>query len=201
MAAAAVLRLQTIVSRETAATDSLVLTVGSFHAGTKNNVIPESAEILISMRSFDTAVRDRAIDAIRRIAQAESLAAGAHRAPTIDIYESFPAVVNDPAAAETTRAGLEARFGAASVFVPGAVTGSEDVGLLAAAAGAPCSFWLLGGADPSLFAASTSVDEVMQVVSRQPSNHSPDYAPVLQPTLANGVDALVSAATEWFDRG
>ena len=198
MAAAAVLRLQTIVSRETAATEPLVLTIGSIQAGTKNNVIPDTAELLISMRSFDPLVRDRAIAAIRRIAAGESIAAGAPREPSIEIYESFPPVINEPAAAERTRAALADQFGPASVVAPGAVTGSEDVGVLAAAAGAPCSFWILGGADPIPFAAASSVEEIMRIVGELPSNHSPFYAPVIQPTLDNGVAALVAAARGWF---
>ena len=198
MAASAVLRLQTIVSRETAATDSLVLTIGSLHAGTKNNVIPDTAEILISLRSFDTVVRDNAIAAIRRIAAGESVAAGAPREATVDVYESFPSVINDPAAAEHTRAALIDHFGRSAVLDPGPVTGSEDVGVLAAAAAAPCSFWLLGGADPALFSSATSAEEVARIVGRQPSNHSPHYAPVIQPTLTNGIAALVSSARRWF---
>jgi len=201
MAAAAVLRLQTIVSRETAATDSLVLTIGSFQAGTKNNVIPDSAELLISMRSFDAVVRDPAIAAIRRIAAGEALSAGAPREPEIEIYESFPSVFNDRDAAVRTHAALAGQFGAARVIVPGVVTGSEDVGMLASAAGAPCSFWLLGGADPALFAAATSVDEITRIVAEQPSNHSPNYAPVPEPTLTVGVAALVAAALGWFAGG
>lgn len=198
MAAAAVLRLQTIVSRETAAGDRLVVTIGSIHAGTKNNVIPDDAEILISMRSFDPHVREQALAAITRIAHAESAAAGAPREATVEHVESFPAVVNDPAAAERTRAALESQFGVGQVIAPGPVTGSEDVGILATAAGAPCSFWLLGGADPALFAGATSAADVPRLVAQLPSNHSPLYAPVIQPTLTHGVDALVTAATEWL---
>jgi hippurate hydrolase len=198
MAAAAVLRLQTVVSRETAGTDMLVLTIGSLHAGTKNNIIPDSAELLISMRSFDAGVRDRALAAIARIARGESIAAGAPQEATVEVYESFPAVTNDPAAAERTHAALAARFGAPRVIVPGAVTGSEDVGTLAIAAGAACSYWLLGGADPALFAAAGSAEEITRIVGTLPSNHSPFFAPVIQPTLDVGVAALVAAAREWL---
>lgn len=198
MVAAAVLRLQTIVSRETAATDSLVLTIGSLHAGTKNNVIPETAEILISMRSFDPTVRDHAIAAIERIAKGESFAAGAPREATVKVYESFPSVINDPRAATQTRDALIAHFGPHNVIAPGSVTGSEDVGMLADAAGALCSFWLLGGSDPRLFATATSVDEITRIVAQQPSNHSSSYAPVIEPTLTSGVDALVAAARGWL---
>ena len=198
MAAAAVLRLQTIVARETAATDSLVLTIGSLHSGTKNNVIPETAEMLISLRSFDPEVREEAIAAIHRIAAGESLAGGAPREALVDVYESFPSVINDEAAARRTRAALAVEFGEGAVIEPGAVTGSEDVGVLAAAAGSPCSFWLLGGSDPALFSAASSVEEITRIVAQQPSNHSPSYAPVIQPTLTVGVAALVAAARGWL---
>jgi hippurate hydrolase len=81
---------------------------------------------------------------------------------------------------------------------PGLVTGSEDVGLLATGGGAPCVFWLLGGADPAPFAAVRSVDEMARTVAEQPSNHSPFYAPVVEPTLRIGVAALVAAARTWL---
>ncbi|NRD26291.1 amidohydrolase [Frigoribacterium sp. VKM Ac-2836] len=198
LAAATVLRLQSVVSRETSAADRLVITVGSIHAGTKNNVIPDTAEILISMRSFDEHVRDRAIAAVTRIVEGEAAAAGAPQPPTVEHYESFPAVVNDPFAADRTRASLVRRFGEQRVISPGPVTGSEDVGILATAAGAPCSFWLLGGADPASFAEAQSPADLVRIVGGLPSNHSPLYAPVVDPTLSNGVDALVAAAREWL---
>lgn len=198
LAAATVLRLQTVVSRETSAAERLVVTVGSIRAGTKNNVIPDTAEILISMRSFDEHVRERALAAVTRIAEGEAAAAGAPQPPTVEHYESFPAVVNDPSAADRTRASLVRRFGERQVIAPGPVTGSEDVGILATAAGAPCSFWLLGGADPTSFAEAASPADLARIVGRLPSNHSPLYAPVVDPTLTNGVDALVAAAHEWL---
>ena len=198
MAANTVLRLQTIVSREIAATDALVLTVGSLHAGMKNNIIPDSAELLVSMRSFDPAIRERAIVAIRRIVHGEFLSSGASREATVEVYESFASLVNDVDASRRTVAALVDLFGVSNVIEPGAVTGSEDVGILAAAAGAPCTYWLLGGSDPALYAAATSAKDILEIVGHQPSNHSPTYAPMIQPTLDNGVAALVAAAREWF---
>jgi len=84
---------------------------------------------------------------------------------------------------------------------PGLVTGSEDVGLLATAAGVPCVYWLLGGADPAAFAAAGTRDELAAVVASLPSNHSPLFAPVVEPTLTTGVAALVAAAREWLPSG
>src|SRR6185437_1174437 len=76
MAAAIVLRLQGIVSREIAARDSAVLTVGALHAGTAVNIIPDSAELLLSLRHFDDKVRAQVLAAVERIVRAESAASG-----------------------------------------------------------------------------------------------------------------------------
>jgi hippurate hydrolase len=85
------------------------------------------------------------------------------------------------------------------VVDPGPVTGSEDVGLLATAASAPCVFWLLGGADPDVFADATDIDGIRSRMAALPSNHSPAYAPVIRPTLQVGVDSLVAAARAWLE--
>ena len=81
MAAATVLRLQTIVSREIAATDAAVVTVGSLQAGTKENVIPDEAIIKLNVRTFDETIRARVLAAIERIVNAEAEASGAPRKP------------------------------------------------------------------------------------------------------------------------
>jgi hippurate hydrolase len=77
----------------------------------------------------------------------------------------------------------------------------DRVGLFAIAVGAPCVYWLLGGADPGHFAGVTSMAGIAAVVRDLPSNHSPLYAPVLQPTLATGVAALVTAVRTWLPPG
>ncbi len=196
MAASTVLRLQTVVSRETSATEPVVLTVGSVQAGTKANVIPERAELLLSVRTYDAAVRERVLAAIERIAAAEAAAAGAPRPPEVEILESAPTLVNDLEASARTRPALESVT--ELVVDPGVVTGSEDVGVLATAAGAPLVFWLLGGADPALFAGATGVEEIAATMQRLPSNHSPHFAPVPEPTLAIGTRALVAATRTWL---
>jgi amidohydrolase len=198
MAAATVMRLQTIASREVAGTQTAVVTVGALRAGTKENIIPDEAELLISMRTFEPEVRRRTLEAIERIVRAEASASGAERDPTITVLHGFPAVVNEPGAVARTRPAFEALVGPGRVFDPGLVTGSEDVGLLAAAAGAPCVFWLLGGADPAAFAEARSAEAVMARVAQLPSNHSPLFAPVIEPTLSTGVAALLAAARTWL---
>jgi len=198
MAAATVLRLQTIASREIAGTETAILTVGALRAGTKENIIPDDAELLLSLRTFDPAVRSRVLEAIDRIVHGEATTSGAPRAPKVEVTMSFPAVVNDPAAAERVRATFATLLGVERVLDPGLVTGSEDVGLLAAAAEAPCAFWLLGGGDPDDFADASSTEAILRVMAKVPSNHSPLYAPVPRPTVEIGVAALVAAARAWL---
>ena len=194
LAAGTVLRLQTIVSRELAAAESAVLTVGALHAGTAANVIPDDAELLLSIRTFDLGVRSRVLAAVERIVRGEAAAAGATRDPEVLTIESFPAVVNDIAASARTTGVWQEWLGPGRVIDPGPIPGSEDVGVLATAAGCPCVFWLLGGADPALFANGLDLDVLRNI----PSNHSPRYAPVIEPTLTMGVGALVRAALAWL---
>jgi amidohydrolase len=198
MAAATVQRLQGIVSREVSATDAAVVTVGAVRAGTVANVIPDEAELLLSVRSFDPAVRDRMLKAIDRIVAAEAAASGASAAPEITSLGTFPIVVNDAAACATVSDAFAAVTGPGLVLDPGPVTGSEDVGLLATASGAPCAYWLLGSADPAHFAGIASLDDAKAVVDTLPSNHSPLFAPVIEPTLRTGIAALTSAARAWL---
>ena len=198
MAAATVMRLQGIVAREVSATETAVVTVGAVHAGTKSNIIPDEAELLLSIRTYDTAVRTKVLEAIERIVRAEARASGAAREPLFEPTESAPAVINDAAAVGRTRGALAAVVGAERVIDPGPVTGSEDVGVLAAAAGAPIVFWLLGGADPAAFAGASGPRDTARIVAGLPSNHSPLYAPVQDPTIRIGVGALSAAAREWL---
>lgn len=196
MAAAATVRLQGIVSRELAASDAAVVTVGQIHSGTKNNIIPETATLGLSVRSFSNAVREKVLGSIERIVQSEATASGAPKDPEFHYEEHFPLTVNDESAAARVKAAFEARFGASQVIDPGPVSGSEDVGVLAKAADAPLVFWFLGGADPALFKEWATTGRLPEDI---PSNHSPSFAPVIAPTLARGTEALITAALEFLD--
>jgi amidohydrolase len=198
MAAATVQRLHAIVSRELPAADAAVVTVGALHAGTVPNVIPDQAELLLSVRSFNPTVRDKVLKAIERIVTAEAAASGAPAAPEITALGAFPVVVNDAAACAKVSDAFAAGIGPGLVLDPGPVTGSEDVGLLATASGAPCAYWLLGSADPAYFAGVTSLADAKAIVATLPSNHSPLFAPVIEPTLRTGIAALTSAARAWL---
>lgn len=195
-AAGAVSQLQSIVSREVEPGVRAVVTVGTFHAGSKSNIIPAEAELGINIRSETAAVRARILDSIARIANAQARSAGMATEPSIELQESAPPTVNDPAATGRVRAAFRAAFGEQSVIDFGPVTGSEDVSLLATASGAPLVFWFTGGVDPQTFARAAHAGTVETDI---PANHSPFFAPVLHPTIERGVEALVVAAREWLD--
>jgi amidohydrolase len=195
-AASAVSQFQSIVSRDLDPAMTAVVTVGTFHAGTKSNVIPADAELGINIRSETEEVRGRILDAIARIANGTAQAAGMQTAPTIEMKERAPATINHAASAERVRTAFRSAFGETSVIDFGAVTGSEDVSLLATANEAPLVFWFTGGADPVAFAKAVAAGTVDTDI---PGNHSPFFAPVLHPTVERGVAALVTAAREFLD--
>lgn len=195
MAASFTVRVQQVVSREMAWNEQAVVTVGRINAGTKNNIIPDHATVGLSIRTLDAGLRERVLGAIERIANAEAEAAGAPKPPTITYVDSFPLTINEPSATAAVTAAFIDNFGPAAVIDSGVLSGSEDVGVLAQACGAPLVYWFIGGVDPELF---QHVHGSAGMPADVPSNHSPLFAPVIQPTLQTGVDALVRAALEWL---
>ena len=192
LAAATALRLHGIVAREVGAAERAVLTVGQIHGGTKHNIIPPEAWLGLTVRSFDDAVRARLLAAIDRVVQGEAAASGATARVAHD--EELPLTYNDPTATARVTAALRAALGEDAVVDPGAMSGSEDVGVLATALDVPLVYWFLGGGDPALWEGRDPAD----MPDDLPSNHSPHYAPVIEPTLGAGVTALVAAAREWL---
>ncbi|MBO9539373.1 amidohydrolase [bacterium] len=193
MAAATVLRLQTIVSREVAANDAAVLTVGVLHAGTKENVIPDEALIKLNVRTFDESVRKRVLAAIERIVNAEAEASGAPRPPEIMTLDRYPLNVNDKEASERVAAAFRGHFSTERVRHTGPAPASEDFGCFGAEWGIPSVFWFVGGTDPAVYAKAKAEGQLNEL----PVNHSPHFAPVLHPTLETGVEALAAAAMAW----
>lgn len=197
LAAMVVIRLQTIVSREIAPTEPAVVTVGSIHAGSKSNIIADKAVIELSVRTYSEQTRSRVLDAIHRIVTAECDASGAPRAPEIEVYESTPVTVNDPAVTEHVADAFAAFFGDAAIELP-LQSASEDFSHLPAAFGAPYTYWGLGGTEPQVYAAAERDGRVSADI---PVNHSPHFAPVIQPTLDVGTRAMVVAALAHLGTG
>ncbi|MCE7008625.1 amidohydrolase [Kibdelosporangium philippinense] len=194
MAANVVTRLQGIVAREVPPSETAVITVGKLHAGTKDNIIPDTAELGINMRTYTKQTHDLVRAAIERIVRAESAASGAPKDPEFDWNDSAPVLVSDPEATTKTVAEFARTFGADKVMVMPLITGSEDVGIFGEAAGVPTVFWFWGGLE---------FDVVVEALRRGgvealPSNHSSVFAPVLEPTLTTGVQSLRVAALTWL---
>ncbi|WBY01124.1 amidohydrolase [Ramlibacter tataouinensis] len=194
MAAATVMRLQGIVSREVAAAEAAVVTVGALQAGTKENVIPDEALIKLNVRTFDEGVRQRVLAAIERIVNAEAQASGAPRKPEITPLDRYPLNVNDAAASARLAEAFRAHFGAERVRQTGPAPASEDFGSFGTDWHSPSVFWFVGGTDPQLYAQAQAANRVHEL----PVNHSPKFAPVLHPTLRTGVETMVVAARAWM---
>ncbi|MWB97317.1 amidohydrolase [Agromyces seonyuensis] len=176
-AAAMVLRLQTIVSRELAPQTPAVVTVGTFHAGLKENIIPETAEFTVNVRTPNEEVREQVLSAIRRIVAAEATASGA-REPRIEEISRFPRLYNDPGLTPGVAAALEAEFGAGTVISMPMGMGSEDAGLLGDAIGVPVVFWGFGSMPVSEFAGGMPA-----------ANHSPFFKPNARSAVITGTRA------------
>src|SRR4051794_34476146 len=194
MAAATVLRLQTIVSREVAASQAAVVTIGALQAGTKDNVIPDEALLKLNVRTFDDQVRTHVLEAIKRIVEAEATASGAPRAPDITMTEHYPLTVNDPDRTARVAAALRRQFGDGRVRELSApVSASEDFGSFGTEWGVPSVFWYVGGTDPDAYRLAEQAGRVAQDV---PTNHNAKFAPVIPPTLEMGVHAMTAAALD-----
>jgi amidohydrolase len=194
MAASAVMRLQTVVSREVAMTEAAVVTVGTLHAGMNENVIPDRALLRLNVRTFKEQVRTRVLAAIKRILEAEAAASGAPRPPEFSMLSEFPLTRNDEAATRKAVAALQDRFGADQVTEISPATASEDFGLFGAAWNVPTVFWVIGGIDPAIYANAQNAGKLDEL----PANHAPDFAPVIHPTLRTGIEAVLAAAGAWI---
>jgi len=194
MAAATVMRLQTIVSREVAPKDAVVVTIGALQAGTKENVIADEALIKLNVRTFDEAVRKRVLAAIERIVRAEAEASGAPKPPEITTLDHYDLVRNDPEATRRVTDAFRQHFPADRVKESAPTTASEDFGAFGATWNSPAVFWFVGGTDPDVYTKAKAEGRLSEL----PTNHNPRFAPVIHPTLETGVEAMVVAARAWL---
>lgn len=197
LAASIVLRLQTVVARETKPGDFAVVTVGALNAGAKSNIIPDRATLLLNIRTYDDQVRASVLAAVERIVRGECVTAGSPREPEFEYYDQFPLTSNDAGVTEQVTAAFTAHFGSDVVTRATPQTASEDFSRIPDAFGAPYTFWLIGGADPEKYQAAVANNTVAQDI---PGNHSPFFAPVIDPTLSMGVQAQVVAALSYLAR-
>ncbi|MDP9226048.1 MAG: amidohydrolase, partial [Actinomycetota bacterium] len=192
IAARTVVTLQTIVSREVNPFDPAVVTVGTFHAGTKRNVISDDAKIELTVRSYKPEVQKQLLAAIERIAKAEAAAARAPREPAVvvDAREASEVVFNDPALAARLTTALRRGFGDANVVATEPTTASEDFGVFGRVAGVPSIQLRVGTVEPGEFTKAKAAGKLV------PGPHSPLFAPDRERTIRTGVAAFTLSVLE-----
>lgn len=194
LAAQIVVALQTIVSRELKPGTPAVVTVGTIRAGTKRNIIPDEARLELTLRSYDEAVADHLIASIRRISENLARAAGLSEdlLPVVTRAETRTAVtVNHPELTRRLATVFRAWFPADRLYIAEPATYGEDFSEFGRTTPAvpACIFWV-GGADPAALA------EARRTGALVPSNHSPFFAPVPEPTLKAAVTAMSAAVLD-----
>ncbi len=183
---AIVIKLQSIVSCEVDPFQFAVVTVGAFQSGTKANIIPDTATLLLNIRSYDELVQDQMIAATIRICQAECLAAGCIKEPDIQVYDCYPLTDNDGQVTERVVKVFKEYLGEerlASQYHP--MTASEDFAYLPQAWGIPYLYWGFGG-----FLENQEIY----------ANHNPKFAPAIQPTLKTGTEAALVAILAYLGK-
>lgn len=182
VASSIVLKLQTIVSRELAAKDYAIVTVGALNAGSKSNIIPDDAELLINTRTYSEDTQKFVYNAIERIVRGECELARCPKKPEFTYYDRYPLTNNDQNSSLRVRKAFDEYFGENSVDISRA-SASEDFSIVANAFNTPYAYWGLGG---------------FEDMKNAPGNHNPAFAPDLQPTLNRGLESAVIAACAWL---
>jgi hippurate hydrolase len=192
MAARAVVTFQSIVAREINPLDPAVITVGTFHAGTKRNIIPDEAKLELTVRSYKPEVQKHLLASIARIAKAEAEAAGAPREPTVFVNtkQSSQSLYNDPALTERLGAALRRELDPASIVASEPIMPSEDFGAFGRAAGIPSVLLWVGAAEPAAFAKATAAGTLL------PGLHTAGFVPDRERTIRTGVAALTLSVLE-----
>jgi amidohydrolase len=193
LASRIVVTLQTLVSRETNPLDPAVVTVGSFHAGAKHNIISDEARLLLTVRSYSPEVRAHLLEGIRRIARGEAIAGGLpdDRMPEVTVREAeaTPATINTEALTLSTAARFRAHFGEDRVRQVPPSMGGEDFSRfhLADPRIESLIFWV-GGVPQDRW------DAAHGDVTHLPSLHSPSWAPDAERVIATATEAMTVAA-------
>ena len=189
------LPLGALVSRELDPLDSGVVTVGAFQAGYKHNIIPDQAHLQITVRSYKDDVREKLLSGIERIAIAQAKSAGLpdDLMPEVLIESDYtPSTYNDPAMTARVMGAVAQSLGGERVYERPPSMGGEDFSRFHRATGdIPTLIFWTGGNDPAAIKAAREGK-----APPPPANHSPFFAPIPEPTLKTGVQAMTVGALE-----
>ena len=194
LASRIVVALQTLVSRENNPLEPAVVTVGSFHAGTKSNIIPDEAKLALTVRNYTPETRKLLLDGIRRIARGEAIAAGLpeDKVPVVEIEEpSADATFNTPEFSERLTKLFQAHFGEGRVANPQPVMAAEDFSRfwLADKTKQSVIFWV-GGVPKEKW------DAVKGDTVKLPALHSPFWAPDADAVISTAIEAMTVASLD-----
>jgi metal-dependent amidase/aminoacylase/carboxypeptidase family protein len=199
-AASTILRLQTIVAREVDPLDFAVVTVAAMHAGDAENIIPHEADLKLDIRAANPETRARVLKSVKTIVEAEALASSNPNVPEMTEIRNFPLLFNDATVTSTLESSFSSHFrhSVYANYTPdiARLQGSEDFGILATAIGKPSCFFLYGGTNPELYENLEREGKMSEV----PGNHSPFFAPVVQPTLRVGFEGYVVSALTFLGK-
>lgn len=200
LASRIVTALQTLVSREISPLDSAVVTVGSFHAGAKHNIIPDEARLQLTVRSYTDEVRNHLLDGIARVAKGEAIAAGLpdDKLPVVSVEkdEFTPSTFNTPDFTEDMAAFLTTRFGDKRVIKMPPVMGGEDFGRFSRDDKDIKSLIIWVGGVPQ-----AELDAAKKEGRTLPSLHSPFWAPDAPAVISTATEALTSMAMKMMPKG
>jgi hippurate hydrolase len=183
-----VMALQTIVSRRIRPDEKAVVTVGKFASGTKHNIIPSDATLLLTVRSYADETRKTLLAEIQRVARQIAKAHRAPRAPEVRFDEGLPAAYNDPEMTRRIRKRFVEVLGDKNVKVHNPSLGGEDFGVIPRELGIPGVMWKLGAVDPKRFA-KTEIEDL-------PGLHSDGFAADPERTMRAGIETVVAAILE-----
>lgn len=199
-AASTIMRLQTIVAREVDPLDFAVVTVSAIHAGDRENIIPQEAELKLNVRTALPKTREEVLKSINTIIAAEAAASSNPTPPVLTETTKFPFLFNDAAVTNAIEKSFSEHFEVGKQGYQNDISrlqGSEDFGILATAIGKPSCFFLYGGMDHEVYDLAEKEGRLKEDV---PGNHSPYFAPVVQPTLTTGMDGYVVAALTFLGK-
>ncbi len=186
--------LQTLVAREIDPQKPAVVTVGSFHAGTKHNIISDHAHLQLTVRSYSDGVRKKLLDGIRRIAKHQALAFGIpeDRLPVVEVEQDYtPSTYNNPALVKRVIHAIKEEVGSDNVIETPPVMGGEDFAQYGRTDDKIPGFLFWAGAvNPAVYAAAKKNGQTL------PSLHSPFFAPDPERTITTAVDAMSAAALD-----
>jgi hippurate hydrolase len=194
LASQIVLALQTIVSREVKPGTAAVVTVGTIRGGLKRNIISDEVKLELTLRAFDEKVMDKLIASIRRICAGIAQAAGVpeDRLPVVTLTpETVGVTNNDPALSRRLAATFTKWLGPDRVKLQTPLTGAEDFSEFGRTEQrVPICMWWVGATDPQKIAESERTGVPV------PSNHSPTFAPVPEPTLKTCLASMSAAVLD-----